>query len=281
MTAARSLWHEAPDLLEFEAGVLDTRPGMVLLSRSAFYPGGGGQPADRGVLRWAGGEVRVERLETEGGALWHVLAEPVVVEGSVLGVVDAAFRQRMCQLHTDLHIVNALAFRAFDGALVTGAQIGDDGTARIDLDLPGADNDRVRALEPAINDAIRQDLAVGQVYVPADRGRARARAPAEPLGQSPAPGRRDDPGDRDRGTRPPGVRRHAPLLDRPVAAGAHPQGRQQGAPQPADPDRPRRLTSQAPRRAPALRRPSLRRGARCTIGPPWHRPSTSRPTAAR
>ena len=185
MTAARSLWHEAPDLREFEAGVLDTRPGMVLLTRSAFYPGGGGQPADRGVLRWMGGEVRVERLEAEAGALWHVLAEPVVVEGSVLGVVDAAFRQRMCQLHTDLHIVNALAFREFDGALVTGAQIGDDGTARLDLDLPGADNDRVRAIEPAINDAIRQDLAVGQVYVPADlagleRGLLRSRSVTPP-----------------------------------------------------------------------------------------------------
>lgn len=185
MTATRSLCHEAPDLLEFEAIVLDTRPGVVLLSRSAFYPGGGGQPADRGVLRWTGGEVRVERFEGEGAAWWHVLADPVLVEGSVLGVVDAAFRREMCQLHTDLHIVNALAFRAFDGALVTGAQIGDDGTARIDLDLPGADNDRVRALEPAINDAIRQDLAVGQVYVPADlagaeRGLLRSRSVAPP-----------------------------------------------------------------------------------------------------
>ena len=183
MTA--SLCHEAPDLLEFEATVLDTRPGMVLLSRSAFYPGGGGQPADRGLLRWTGGEVRVERFEGDGDALWHMLADPVLVEGSVLGVVDAAFRRQMCQLHTDLHIVNALAFRAFDGALVTGAQIGDDGTARIDLDLPNADNDRVRALEPAINDAIRQDLAVGQVYVPAElaraeRGLLRSRSVAPP-----------------------------------------------------------------------------------------------------
>ena len=97
-----------------------------------------------------------------------MLAEPVLVEGTVQGMVDAAFRRQMCQLHTDLHLVNALAFQAFDGALVTGAQIGDDGTARIDLDLPGADNDRLRALEPAINDAIRQDLAVRQVYVPTE-----------------------------------------------------------------------------------------------------------------
>jgi misacylated tRNA(Ala) deacylase len=186
MSTSRSLCHEAPDLLEFEATVLDTRPGMVRLSRSAFYPGGGGQPADRGVLRWSGGTVRVARIAVEGVAVWHVLADPgAVVEGAVLGAVDAAFRRQMCQLHTDLHIVNALAFQAFDGALVTGAQIGEDGTARIDLDLPGADNDRVRALEPAINDAIRQDLAVGQVYVPADlaeaeRGLLRSRAVAPP-----------------------------------------------------------------------------------------------------
>jgi misacylated tRNA(Ala) deacylase len=181
----RSLWHEAPDLLEFEASVLDAEPGRVRLSHSSFYPGGGGQPADRGILWWAGGEVRVERIEADGGLVWHALAESVLIETWVLGVVDAAFRRQMCQLHTDLHIVNALAFQAFDGALVTGAQIGDDGTARIDLDLPGADSDRVRALEPAINDAIRQDLAVSQLYVPADtaaaeRGLLRSRSVSPP-----------------------------------------------------------------------------------------------------
>lgn len=185
MTVPRALCHDAPELLEFEATVLDARPGRVRLSRSAFYPGGGGQPADRGVLRWVGGETPVARLEAEGDILWHVLAEPVLVDGSVLGVVDAAFRRQMCQLHTDLHIVNALAFQAFDGALVTGAQIGDDGTARLDLDLPGADNDRVRALEPAINEAIRRDLAVRQVYLPvetagAEPGLLRSRSVAPP-----------------------------------------------------------------------------------------------------
>jgi misacylated tRNA(Ala) deacylase len=185
MVASRPLCHEAPDLREFQATVIDARPGAVLLDRSAFYPGGGGQPADRGVLRWAGGVVRVDRLEVEGDRLWHFLAEPVLIRDVVEGVVDAAFRQQMCQLHTDLHIVNALAFQAFDGALVTGAQIGEDGTARIDLDLPGADSDRLRALEPAVNDAIRQDLAVRQTYVPteaalAERGLLRSRSVAPP-----------------------------------------------------------------------------------------------------
>jgi misacylated tRNA(Ala) deacylase len=174
-----------PEVLEFRAAVLDARPGAVALDRSAFYPGGGGQPADRGVLRWAGGTAVVTALHLEGDLLWHVLAEPVLVQDAVEGVVDSAFRRRMCELHTDLHVVNALAFQAFDGALVTGAQIGDDGTARIDLDLPGADNDRLRALEPAINDAIRQDLPVRQVYVPTDvaaleRGLLRSRSVSPP-----------------------------------------------------------------------------------------------------
>ena len=120
-------------------------------------------------------------------SLWHALAEPVLIETSVLGVVDAAFRRQMCQLHTDLHIVNALAFQAFDGALVTGAQIGDDGTARIDLDLPGADSDRVRALEPAINDAIRQGPC-RQPALRAGRHRGcRARAPPQPVRLAPRP----------------------------------------------------------------------------------------------
>jgi misacylated tRNA(Ala) deacylase len=171
---SRYFCHDHPDVLSLETAIVDARPGAAVLAHSPYHPGGGGQLPDRGLVRWRDGDMRVERIEADGDATWLLLAEPVVLEGTVLGVIDAAFRQRMCQLHTDLHIVNALAFQAFHGALVTGAQIGDDGTARIDLDLPGAESDRLRALEPAINDVIRQDLAVRQVYVPA------ALAAAEP-----------------------------------------------------------------------------------------------------
>ena len=165
---ARYLCHEEPDLLEVETAVVDARPGAVVLTRSPFFPGGGGQLADRGLLRWHGGEVRITGVTQEDGRAWHLLAEPLEVSGPVVAAVDGHFRGLMAQLHTGQHIVNALIFQAFgDGALVTGAAIGDDETARIDFDLPGADNDRVRALEPALNDVIRQDLPVRQVYVPA------------------------------------------------------------------------------------------------------------------
>ena len=91
----------------------------------------------------------------------------------------------MRELHTDLHILNALVFQAFDGALVTGVQMNADGTARIDFDLPDADNDRLRALEPAINDAIRQNLPVTESYIELDqaydeKGLLRSRSVAPP-----------------------------------------------------------------------------------------------------
>jgi misacylated tRNA(Ala) deacylase len=182
---SRHFCHEHPDVLTLESRVTDARPGAVVLERTPFYPGGGGQLADRGVLRWEGGETAVVGFEPAEGRLWHRLAEPVEVSGTVQASVDAAFRTTMMELHTDCHIVNALVYREFQGALVTGAQLNDDATARIDLDLPDADSDRLRALEPAINDLIRQDLPVRYAWVPlaeagAQPGVLRSRSVAPP-----------------------------------------------------------------------------------------------------
>jgi misacylated tRNA(Ala) deacylase len=182
---SRYFCHEHPEVLILETRVVDTRPGAVVLEQSPFHPGGGGQLADRGLLRWKGGELRVTGIEAVDGRHWHLLAEPVEIAGLVETVVDPTFRSTMSQLHTDTHILNALVFQHFQGALVTGAQLNEDGTARMDFDLPAADNDRLRALEPEINDVIRQDLPVRYAYVPeaealAGRGLVRNRSVAPP-----------------------------------------------------------------------------------------------------
>src|SRR5918999_302612 len=161
--------HEQPETLTVQTDVADARPGKVALAQSPFYPGGGGQLADRGVIRWQGGEAKVVGFDYAPGKLWHLLDGQSEVTGAVEAAVDPDFRRMMRQLHTDTHILNALVYQAFDGALVTGAQMNDDGTARMDFDLPDADNDRLRApLQAAINDVIRQDLPVRYAYVPAD-----------------------------------------------------------------------------------------------------------------
>ena len=182
---ARYLCLDEPDLMSFEAEIVDSRPGAVRLSRNAFYPGGGGQLADRGTLEWQGGKTDVTGSELSGSEVWLQLADPVELNGLVACEIDRDFRFRMQQLHTDLHIFNALVYQAFDGALVTGVQMAADGTARMDFDLPDADNQKIRDLEPAINDAIRQDLDVREIIMPLDeaqmeKGILRSKAVAPP-----------------------------------------------------------------------------------------------------
>jgi misacylated tRNA(Ala) deacylase len=161
------LCHEFPDLYEHDASVVDARPGRVVLDRSAFHPGGGGQVSDAGWLEHAGGVVPVTGIETVDGVVWHLLGEDVELSGAVVVKVDAEHRSRVAQLHTDSHILNALVFDRFPGTLVTGAQINADGMGRMDFDLSAVDNDVLRALDAGVNDLIRRGVEVRSVYVDA------------------------------------------------------------------------------------------------------------------
>ena len=166
------LCHEQPDLLHHDAEIIGTRPGAVLLSRSALHPGGGGQESDQAELEHAQGKCRIVGVQQEGVKVWHLLDVDIhLSEQSVHVAIDAERRATLAQLHTATHILNALVFQRLSGALVTGAQINGDGTARMDFDLPEADNDVLRAIEPAINDVIRQALSVQAIYVPASEAK--------------------------------------------------------------------------------------------------------------
>ncbi len=161
------LCHQFPDLHEHSAAVVDAEPGRVRLDRSALHPGGGGQVSDTGWVEHAGGVVAISGVETDGDVIWHLLAEPVSVAGEVVVRVDAERRSRVAQLHTDSHILNAIVFERFPGTLVTGAQINDDGTGRMDFDLSEVDNDVLRGLDAAVNDVIRREVEVRSTYVDA------------------------------------------------------------------------------------------------------------------
>lgn len=162
----RPFYHQYPDTFQMVASVVESRPGRVRLDRSPFYPGGGGQPGDKGQLRWSGQEAKTSGFAYDDGASWVLLNDAATVEASsVEAIVNAEFRTMMRELHTATHILNALIFRRFDGALVTGAQLSGDGTARLDFDLPLADNDQLRSLEEPINDVILSDLRVIESYV--------------------------------------------------------------------------------------------------------------------
>jgi misacylated tRNA(Ala) deacylase len=173
------LCHERPDLYEHDAVVIDSRPGRVLLDRSAFHPGGGGQVSDTGWIEHSGGVLAVTGVETHAASgdeqTWHLLDdESAELTGPVLVRVDRERRMRVASLHTDSHILNAFVFERFPGTLVTGAQINDDGTGRMDFDLSQIDNDVLRGLDTGVNDVIADGVEVRSVYV--DAGEAASTA---------------------------------------------------------------------------------------------------------
>ncbi len=124
-------------LREWDATVLlsDRETGIVL-DRSAFYPGGGGQPPDHGVLLWGGVQTRIVGART-GDDLYLVPHEddPLPPVGTaVRGALDDVRRSTLMRTHSGLHLLSGVVFRDF-GALVTGGNM-EPGEARMDFNLP-------------------------------------------------------------------------------------------------------------------------------------------------
>ena len=138
----------ASGILEFEATVTDvrlhsregeTQIWQVALDRTAFYPEGGGQPWDTGVLRATAKsgavlECTVERVEEdEAGEVWHAVRKPLVAGTTVTGTVDAARRVDHEQQHSGQHLVSAMFLREL-GARTVSFHLGAE-SSTIDLAL--------------------------------------------------------------------------------------------------------------------------------------------------
>jgi misacylated tRNA(Ala) deacylase len=132
----------------------------IVLDRSAFYPGGGGQPPDEGVLLWGGVRTRiVGTRKLDDYYLIPAEDDPVPSPGTaVRGALDDARRTALMRTHSGLHVLTGVVFRDF-GALVTGGSM-EPLTARMDFDLaevPADFKDRVAA---ACNAEIGQDRRI-------------------------------------------------------------------------------------------------------------------------
>ena len=93
-------------LREFEAVVTAVEGPGVGLDRSAFYPGGGGQPCDLGGLEWNAGSAQVVRVQRQGARVWHTLdGDPPPVGAPVHAVLDWERRYRLMRTHTALHVL--------------------------------------------------------------------------------------------------------------------------------------------------------------------------------
>jgi misacylated tRNA(Ala) deacylase len=156
-----------PTLREWTCTVLAVDPDQgIVLDRSAFYPGGGGQPPDHGVLLWQGVQTRIVGTR-KGEDLYLIPAEgdPVPPAGTeVTGAVEDERRSLLMRTHSGLHVLGGVVFRDF-GALVTGGNM-EPGEARMDFNLPQVPADFKVRLEELVNAEVIADRRVAVRVLP-------------------------------------------------------------------------------------------------------------------
>ena len=110
-------------LREVEATVVEVEGPAVALDRTVFFPGGGGQVPDKGVILVAGSEMAVTELKKKSDMVWHSLpGVPPAASTRVLARLDWAHRYQMMRTHTAFHILCGVIFKDY-GALVTGGNM--------------------------------------------------------------------------------------------------------------------------------------------------------------
>ncbi|HET7409878.1 MAG TPA: alanyl-tRNA editing protein [Paracoccaceae bacterium] len=157
------LFREDAYLSECAARVLEVNDrGGVVLDRTVFYPTGGGQPGDAGVLVWDGGEMPVATtVKGEGGGIVHVGAEGAALPptgAEVTARLDWDRRHRHMRVHTGLHLLSIVIPLPVTGGQITAEK------GRLDFDMPEAPEDR-EALEAALNRLVEADHPVTTEWI--------------------------------------------------------------------------------------------------------------------
>ena len=150
-------------LHEFRADVAQHVGREILLDRTAFYPGGGGQPPDKGQLRIGPVQANVVDVRRQDGSIVHVLDNPIPkTVGQINGVLDWERRYSHMRYHTALHVLSGVIWKNF-GAKVTGGQMRAD-HARMDFSFPGEwTTEIVGEIDQLTNEALAEEHLV-KVY---------------------------------------------------------------------------------------------------------------------
>ena len=142
-------------LKEFDAEVVavDAESRTIVLNRSAFYPGGGGQPNDVGQIILTDGQVYpVEKAKKQGADVLHFLGgdAPLPEVGvQVHSLIDWDRRYQLMRTHSALHVLCGTVFRDY-GALVTGGNM-EPGKGRMDFEFERLQGELVGEIEAAVN----------------------------------------------------------------------------------------------------------------------------------
>ena len=141
-------------LKEFSATVqsVNAESRAVVLDRTAFYPGGGGQPCDFGTLEIGGVQFPVEKVKKQGDDVLHFLGgtEPLPAPGAASnGTLDWVRRYKLMRTHTALHVLCGTVYRDY-GAKVTGGDM-EPLKGRMDFEFETMRGELVREIEDKVN----------------------------------------------------------------------------------------------------------------------------------
>ncbi|HLD04214.1 MAG TPA: alanyl-tRNA editing protein AlaXM [Candidatus Nanoarchaeia archaeon] len=164
---------------EFEAKVRSIKDGkFVVLDKTVFYPTGGGQPNDTGILirKSDNKEFPVVFVGKFDDLISHEVqnAQDLKEGDEVIGKIDWDRRYKHMRFHTAMHLV-AVLFNKETGAVTTGNQIALD-KSRVDIKLENFDREKIQALIPKINALIAEGHPVKLSYVPREEAEKRLKS---------------------------------------------------------------------------------------------------------
>ena len=150
--------HEGTYMRKFEANVEATFPGIVELSKTAFYPLGGGQPSDFGTINWEEGTSKVIDVRKKNRIRHIIDGDLPDIGQTITGEIDWSRRYSHMRMHTSQHLVSAVVNELYEADTV-GNQIGQD-KSRIDFKPLKVNQAQLNEIEDIVNDYISKDLEV-------------------------------------------------------------------------------------------------------------------------
>ena len=143
-------------LRDFEAIVTDVVGAGIVLDKTAFYPGGGGQPCDTGTIKWSDGSTGISKVSRIDGKLVHKVEDSIPDVGdSVTGMIDWEKRYQLMRTHTALHILCGVVWRNY-AAQVTGGNMTPL-QARMDFELSEMSSGFASEIENLVNKEVQAE----------------------------------------------------------------------------------------------------------------------------